>query len=135
MLKDANKPPCPCVAGGEWKYGGQSQSYCANPSGSAFSWCATETDSAGNYLAGKYAKCTADILESCEALEDAEPDSICPCVAGGQWTFDGKPQSYCQKPNGIGRAKWCPEEAGVVTTASLGITKRKILRREGTQSM
>merc|ERR1739838_689035 len=122
-LKDANKPACPCVEGGEWKYGGQSQLYCADPSGSGLLWCATQTDSAGNYMAGKYAKCTADILDSCEALEDAEPESICPCVSGGQWTFDGKPQSYCQKPNGIGRARWCPKEAGPVTTASLGNTK------------
>merc|ERR1712154_570570 len=35
--KDAQeKPPCPCAPdkGGEWKYGGQSQLYCADPSSS-----------------------------------------------------------------------------------------------------
>jgi len=123
-LKEANKPPCPCVKGGEWKYGGQSQMYCADPSNSGFSWCATKTDSAGNYMAGHYAKCTADVLETCEALEEDMPDSICPCVAGGQWTFDGKPQSYCQKPKGIGRAKWCPKATTAVTTDTLGQTKK-----------
>merc|ERR1712168_26773 len=125
--KDAQeKPPCPCAPdkGGEWKYGGQSQLYCADPSSSGFLWCATETTNAGEYKEGKYAKCTEEIQESCEALEDAEPESICPCVAGGQWAFDGEPQSYCQKPNGIGRANWCPREASVVTTASMSGTKK-----------
>merc|ERR1712013_361183 len=125
--KDAQeKTPCPCAPdkGGEWKYGGQSQLYCADPSSSGFLWCATETTAAGEYKEGKYAKCTEEIQESCEALEDAEPESICPCVAGGQWSFDGEPQSYCQKPNGIGRASWCPREASVVTTASMSSTKK-----------
>lgn len=51
---------------------------------------------------------------------------------GGQWTFDGEPQSYCQKP--IGRAKWfgllcysvnpafprCPTSNPTVTKAGMG---------------
>jgi len=125
--KDAQAlPPCPCAPdkGGEWKYGGQAQLYCANPSSSAFEWCATETDAAGNYVEGKYAKCTEEIQEACEALEDSEPESICPCVAGGQWTFNGEPQSYCQKPNGIGRARWCPRDTATVTSESLGSLRK-----------
>ena len=42
----------------------------------------------------------------------------CPCLAGGQWTYDGKPQSYCQQP--IGRAPWCPTSAAAVTPATMG---------------
>jgi len=123
VLKEANKPPCPCVEGGEWKYRGQAQLYCSDPSNSGFLWCATKTDSAGNYVSGKYAKCTSDIVESCEAEADEQPDTICPCIAGGQWSFDGVPQSYCQQPKGIGRSKWCPKEAGIITSASMGNAK------------
>merc|ERR1739848_919135 len=107
--KDAQeKPPCPCAPdkGGEWKYGGQSQLYCADPSSSGFLWCATETTAAGEYKEGKYAKCTEEIQESCEALEEAEPESICPCVAGGQFTYKNKQHSYCEK------TRWCATEVG-----------------------
>jgi len=121
--KAATRPTCPCVAGGEWTFRGEAFSFCADPSNSGFEWCATETDSAGNYKAGKYAKCTTDVKASCEALADEKPESPCPCVSGGQWTFDGEPQSYCQKPNGIGRSKWCPKDTVNVTTETLGKTK------------
>ena len=63
----------------------------------------------GNYVTGQYARCTSDIAETCEAEQEVaeaelaaaaadEAGSACPCVAGGQWSYEGERQSYCQKP-------------------------------------
>jgi len=120
--KDANPGSCPCVA--EWKYGGDTYSYCADPTRGGFQWCATEVDSDGNYITGKYAKCGTAEQESCLAAEDAVvevPDqSDCPCLSGGQWTFDGERQSYCSQPNGIGKKPWCPTSESAVSSANMG---------------
>ena len=131
-------PTCPClpewrykVPGHKWSFSsnsvfiilvwqGESYSFCADPAGTGAAWCATATDSAGNYKAGHYARCSAAVLESCEAAEDAEPASPCPCLPGGQWTFDGERQSFCQKPQGIGRAPWCPRSEANLTSTTMG---------------
>ena len=63
----------------------------------------------GNYVTGQYARCTSDIAETCEAEQEVaeaelaaaaadEAGSACPCVTGGQWSYEGERQSYCQKP-------------------------------------
>jgi len=123
--KQANPVPCPCVQ--DWKYKGETYSYCADPNNGGFNWCATETDDNGNYVAGKYAKCTTDVQESCDVAEEATDQLVaasdssgCPCVAGGQWTFDGERQSYCQQPNGIGKKPWCPVSSTEITSANMG---------------
>ena len=140
-------PSCPCAE--EWKFDGETYNYCARPGGSNFAWCATETDDDGNYKQGKFTRCTSDVVESCEAAQDkafdpvAEADtSGCPCVAGGQWTFDGERQSYCQQPKGIGRKPWCPRSQTEITSnnmgsASIAYCGRKVLKKcqllEGTR--
>jgi len=116
-LKEAAAPSCPCVEGGEWKYRGKPQSYCSDPTNAGFTWCATAVDSSGNFK-NDYAICEGTVKDQCDALKEAAPLPECPCLAGGQWTFDGEPQSYCQKP--IGRAKWCPTSNPTVTKAGMG---------------
>ena len=118
-------PSCPCAE--EWKFDGATYNFCAKPAGSNFAWCATNTDDNGNYVTGQYVKCTTDVTESCEAAEDAAYDPVaeadtsgCPCVSGGQWTFDGERQSYCQQPKGIGRRPWCPRSDTDITSANMG---------------
>jgi len=115
--KEANKPACPCVDGGAWKYRGKPQSYCSDPTNAGFTWCATAVDANGNFQSD-YAICEGDVKEACDALKEAEPLPECPCLAGGQWTYDGEPQSYCQQP--IGRAPWCPTSSASVTPATMG---------------
>merc|ERR1712156_760797 len=115
--KEANKPACPCVDGGAWKYRGKPQSYCSDPTNAGFTWCATAVDANGNFQSD-YAICESDVKEACDALKEAEPLPECPCLAGGQWTYDGEPQSYCQQP--IGRAPWCPTSSASVTPATMG---------------
>jgi len=118
--KEANPVTCPCAS--EWSYKGNNYNFCANPSGDT-TWCATEVDANGKYN-GNYAKCTTDIVEACEVARDAYeaiPDtSGCPCIAGGQWTFDGEKQSYCQQPKGLGKKPWCPTSVADVTTDNVG---------------
>ena len=81
-------------------------------------------DSDGNYITGKYAKCGTAVQESCLAAEDAVDEVLdkndCPCISGGQWTFDGERQSYCAQPNGIGKKPWCPTSQSEVTSANMG---------------
>jgi len=145
--KEDNPVTCPCAA--DWKYKGDSYTYCADPNNGGFEWCATETDDDGNYAAGKYAKCTTAIAEACEVAEEAAAvaDAVadtsgCPCISGGQWSFDGERQSYCQQPNGIGRKPWCPRSTAEVTSDNMGSVSiaycnNKILRKckelEGTR--
>ena len=62
--------------------------------------------------------------ESCQAAKEAAeavPDNTaCPCLSGGQWTFDGEKQSYCEQPNGLGKKPWCPTSESEVTSADMG---------------
>ena len=46
-------------------------SFCADTN-IGFEWCATETDAAGNYVEGKYARCKTDVREQCEEAQEAE---------------------------------------------------------------
>ena len=61
--------------------------------------------------------------ESCQAAKEAAeaiPDTTdCPCLSGGQWTFDGEKQSYCQQPNGLGKKPWCPTSESEVTSGDM----------------
>ena len=106
--KSENMAPCPCAA--EWKFDGDTFNFCADPTRAGFTWCATETDQDGNYVTGKYARCTTEVEEACQEAEDAVEDvtstSDCPCLSGGQWSFDGERQSYCQQPSGLGKKPW-----------------------------
>merc|ERR1711899_329988 len=79
--KEANKPACPCVDGGAWKYRGKPQSYCSDPTNAGFTWCATAVDANGNFQSD-YAICESDVKEACDALKEAEPLPECPCLAG-----------------------------------------------------
>jgi len=115
-LKEANAPACPCVEGGDWKYRGKPQSYCSDPTNAGFTWCATRVDKNGNFKSD-YAICNEAVKDSCDALKESKPLPECPCLPGGQWTFNGVRQSYCQQP--IGRAAWCPTTESNITTASM----------------
>ena len=119
--KSENMAPCPCAA--EWKFDGDTFNFCADPTRAGFTWCATETDQDGNYVTGKYARCTTELEEACQEAEDAVEDvtstSDCPCLSGGQWSFDGERQSYCQQPNGLGKKPWCPTSETNVTSSNM----------------
>jgi len=104
---------CPCVEGGDWNYNKEPQSYCADPSGTGKEWCPTRVDKAGNYL--DYTWCKESVKVACQAKKEALPPAECPCLPGGQWTFDGENQSYCQRPKKRGRARWCPTSESNVT--------------------
>jgi len=120
--KNENMPSCPCAA--EWKFSGDTFSFCADPTRGGFPWCATDVDDDGNYITGKYARCTTEVEEACLAAEDAAEDvqdtTGCPCLPGGQWTFDGERQSYCQQPNDLGKKPWCPTSKSEVTSDNMG---------------
>jgi len=118
--KDQNPSSCPCLA--EWGFRGEYYQFCADPINSGFNWCATEVDSNGDYITGKYEKCSTAVEESCLVAKDAAdavPDTTgCPCLSGGQWTFDGERQSYCKQPNGLGKKPWCPTSEAAVFSAN-----------------
>lgn len=122
-LRQDALPECPCVEGGNWKYKGEPQNYCADPANSGFQWCATKVNNAGNYL--DYAICSRAVKESCDLLADAQPPAECPCLPGGQWTFDGERQSYCKRPKRRGRTNWCPTEVTDVTMENFASIKFK----------
>lgn len=118
--KEQNPASCPCLA--DWGFRGESYQFCADPTSAGFEWCATEVDSDGNYITGKYARCSTAVQEACQVAEDvaeAVPDTTgCPCLSGGQWSFDGERQSYCKQPNGIGKKPWCPTSEPVLNSAN-----------------
>ena len=145
--KAANAKPCPCASA--WKFRGEDYSFCAD-TGIGFDWCATETDAKGNYVDGKYTKCTTDVREQCEEAAEEEEAEIaadksgCPCISGGQWTFDGERQSYCQQPKGLGKRPWCPKNEAIVSledfskgTVDIAYCSNKVLKKcqllEGTR--
>ena len=145
VAKAAAMKPCPCAS--SWKFKGEEYSFCADTN-IGFEWCATETDSAGNYVEGKYAKCKTDVREQCEEAAEEEEAALaadtsgCPCISGGQWSFEGERQSYCQQPNGVGKRPWCPKSEASVTTSNfasvdVAYCSKKVLKKcqllEGTR--
>ena len=89
--KASSRPTCPCVTGGEWIFRGEAFSFCADPSNCGLEWCTTDVKECGEAFADEKTRITMSM-----------------CVGR---TFDGEPQSYCQKPNGIGLSKWCPKDS------------------------
>jgi len=145
VAKAAAMKPCSCAS--SWKFKGEEYSFCADTN-IGFEWCATETDSAGNYVEGKYAKCKTDVREQCEEAAEEEEAALaadtsgCPCISGGQWSFEGERQSYCQQPNGVGKRPWCPKSEASVTTSNfasvdVAYCSKKVLKKcqllEGTR--
>ena len=77
--KAAAMKPCPCAS--SWKFKGEEYSFCADTN-IGFEWCATETDAAGNYVEGKYARCKTDVREQCEEAQEAEEVIINNTISG-----------------------------------------------------
>lgn len=57
-------------------------------------------------ILGSFSKeyCTGRELEACQLLEGTKQESECPCVDGGQFTYQGNQYSYCET------TKWCATE-------------------------
>jgi len=120
QAKQDNLPTCPCVDGGVWYFQGVKNSYCSDPTNAGYTWCAASVNPNTQEYTGNAVRCTKEIREACAVAEAALSETTCSCLEGGQWTFNGEPQSFCQTPNGIGKAPWCPTSSTTVTSNDLG---------------
>ena len=101
---------CPCQE--SWRYRSKIYNYCKTDS-SCDPWCPVKPTMVATFGANT-TYCTDEILAACEAEREGKPKPVCPCLKGGQWTYQGKPQSYCSNPTKSNRASWCKNDAGQI---------------------
>jgi len=101
---------CPCQQ--SWSYKSKVYNYCKTDT-DCDAWCPVKPELVSS-LGAKTTYCTSDILAACETERESQPKPVCPCVSGGQWTYQGKPQSYCSNPTKSNRANWCYNDVGQV---------------------
>ena len=91
---------CPCLSGGQWTFDGERQSYCKQPKGLGKKpWCPTSEAAvfSANYSSVNIAYCHNKKKKACDLLEGTRLPAQCPCVEGGQFTYQGQAYSYCEE--------------------------------------